>query len=142
MSNSEKNNFHHSLSDKGGNVVNSRKDRNFVEKVWGWEDWIANTPLYCGKKMFLKKDHHCSYHYHKVKDETFYIQSGSMLLKYGKDDNYAEAKEVVLTAGDSFCVPVGLRHQFQGLEDTEFFEFSTQHFDEDSIRITASGKVN
>jgi hypothetical protein len=32
-------------------------------------------------------------------------------------------------------VPIGLRHQMLALEDTELFEFSTQHFDSDSHRI-------
>jgi hypothetical protein len=30
----------------------------------------------------------------------------------------------------------GLRHQMYALEDTELFEFSTQHFDSDSNRIS------
>ena len=29
----------------------------------------------------------------------------------------------------------GLRHQMLALEDTDMFEFSTQHFDEDSYRV-------
>jgi len=40
-----------------------------------------------------------------------------------------------LNRGDKFEVPVGLRHQMVALEDTELFEFSTQHFDEDSCRL-------
>ena len=45
------------------------------------------------------------------------------------------AKTVVLEKGDNFHVCRGLRHQMQALEDTELFEFSTQHFDSDSHRI-------
>jgi len=123
-------------------LVKDRSKRTFVEKVWGWEDWIANTSLYCGKKMFLMKDYKCSYHYHELKDETFYIQSGKMLLRFGKDDDISKAEEVTLVAGDSFYVPVGLRHQFQGIEDTEFFEFSTEHFEADSLRVAPGGKCN
>ena len=37
--------------------------------------------------------------------------------------------------GDSMHVPVGLRHQMIALIDSELFEFSTQHFDDDSYRI-------
>lgn len=37
--------------------------------------------------------------------------------------------------GDNFHIYRGLRHQMQALEDTELFEFSTQHFDSDSHRI-------
>jgi hypothetical protein len=28
-----------------------------------------------------------------------------------------------------------MRHRMYAMEDTEMFEFSTEHFDEDSIRI-------
>ena len=116
----------------------NQKDRVFVEKVWGSEDWIENSPLYCGKKMTLKKGYQCSTHSHLVKAETFYVSSGRMLLRYG----YGETmEEVIMEPGDSFFIPVGMRHQFQGLEDTEFFEFSTQHFDDDCVRFSASGKV-
>jgi quercetin dioxygenase-like cupin family protein len=43
--------------------------------------------------------------------------------------------EKILLPGDSFHVYRGLRHQMIALQDTELFEFSTEHFDEDSYRI-------
>ena len=46
-----------------------------------------------------------------------------------------KAKMKVLKPGDKFYVYPGLRHQMQARSDTELFEFSTQHFDEDSNRI-------
>ena len=54
---------------------------NFVEKVWGHEEWIVNNPKYCGKKLVLKKGYRCSIHKHDIKDETFYILSGTVLLE-------------------------------------------------------------
>ena len=50
-------------------------------------------------------------------------------------DDLNTAQEVELGPGDNFHVYRGLRHQMIALEDTELFEFSTQHFDEDSHRI-------
>ena len=73
--------------------------------------------------------------YHVLKDEVFYIQSGKMLVKYSEDDDLKMAKELILERGDNFHVYRGLRHQMIALEDTELFEFSTQHFDSDSHRI-------
>jgi hypothetical protein len=32
-------------------------------------------------------------------------------------------------------VPIGLVHQLEALEDSELFEFSTQHFESDSHRL-------
>lgn len=51
------------------------------------------------------------------------------------NDSIIDAKKVTLLAGDSFEVAVGIRHQMKALEETELFEFSTQHFDSDSYRL-------
>lgn len=107
----------------------------FVPKGWGFEKWIVNNEKYCGKLLYFAKNMRCSWHYHKIKDEVFYIQSGKILVKYSDDDDLQLAKEIVLEPGDRFHVYVGLRHQMIALEDTELFEFSTQHFDSDSYRI-------
>ena len=58
-----------------------------------------------------------------------------MLVKYSDDDDIENAKELILEKGDNFHVYRGLRHQMIALQDTELFEFSTQHFDSDSYRI-------
>ena len=77
----------------------------------------------------------CSWHYHILKDETFYLQDGKILLKYSDDDDIKKAKEIVLNRGDKFHIYRGLRHQMFALEDTDLFEFSTQHFEHDSNRV-------
>lgn len=107
----------------------------FVPKGWGSEKWIVNNKEYCGKVLYFDKGKKCSWHYHILKDETFYIQSGKILLKYSDDDKIEDAKEIILEKGDKFHVYRELRHQMIAFEDTELFEFSTQHFDEDSYRI-------
>lgn len=106
-----------------------------VPKGWGFEKWIVNNEKYCGKILYLVKDRKCSWHYHKIKDETFYVQSGKIELRYGNDPDIDTAKKIILNKGDHFHIPVGLIHQMYALEDTELFEFSTQHFDEDSHRV-------
>lgn len=107
----------------------------FVPKGWGYEKWIVNKELYCGKLLFFYKGKKCSYHYHKIKDEVFYLQSGKLIVRYGHTDNIEECETILLEAGMNFHVPVGLNHQMEALEDCELFEFSTQHFDSDSYRI-------
>ena len=104
-------------------------------KGWGYEKWIVNNDLYCGKILFFERGKKCSWHYHKIKDETFYVQSGEILLRYGENDDLERSKSIHLKPGDKFYVPPGLRHQMTGLADTELFEFSTQHFEDDSYRI-------
>jgi len=113
------------------------EERVFVPKGWGYEDWIVNKKEYCGKLLFFKKGKRCSWHYHKLKDETFYVHKGELEVRHGwtDDKNGLNTQVTILKAGDTFHIPVGLRHQMTGLTDVEMFEFSTQHFDEDSIRI-------
>ncbi len=109
----------------------------YVPKGWGYEKWIVNSEKYCGKLLFIAKDKQCSWHYHRKKDEVFYIQSGKVVLYYGWDDDIELAKTIILERGDKFHVPIRLKHRMCALEDAELFEFSTEHFDEDSYRIIA-----
>ena len=69
------------------------------------------------------------------KDEVFYLQSGKMLVQYSESDNVETAEEILLTPGQNFYVRPGLRHRMTALEKSELFEFSTEHFDEDSYRV-------
>lgn len=105
-----------------------------VEKVWGKEIWIVNKD-YCGKKLILKKGFRCSMHYHKNKDETFYILKGRVLME-------ADNKKQIMTEGDSIMITPNTKHRFTGLENSEIIEFSTHHEDEDSYRDELSGKVD
>lgn len=113
----------------------TKNSSKIVPKGWGHEVWIVNKKEYCGKLLSFKKGKKCSWHFHKIKDETFYLQSGKILLKYSFEDDIESAEEVVLNPGDSFYIPIGLRHQMCALEESELFEFSTEHFDIDSNRI-------
>ena len=83
----------------------------FVPKGWGFEKWIVNNEEYCGKLLYIVKDRCCSWHYHILKDEVFYLQSGKILVKYSDGDDLNDAQEIVLTPGDSFHVYRGLRHR-------------------------------
>ena len=107
----------------------------YHKKGWGYELWLHNDENYCGKVLHFNKGKGCSFHYHKLKTETFYLQSGLMLIKHSQGDNMREAQETILSPGDVFEVPPGLRHRMIALEDSELIEFSTQHFEEDSYRI-------
>ena len=97
---------------------------NFVPKGWGYEKWIVNNEDYCGKILFFVKGLKCSWHYHKIKRETFYLQSGSIKLFYSFEDSLDDADVIVLHKGDKFEVPVGLRHQMIALEDTESVSYT------------------
>jgi quercetin dioxygenase-like cupin family protein len=106
----------------------------FVEKAWGSELWIENNELYCGKILTLKKGFFCSVHYHKLKDESFFILKGKVKMEL-----FGETK--IMKEGDTVRLKPNTVHRFTGLEDSKIIEISTKHIDSDSYRITESGRV-
>lgn len=107
-----------------------------VEKAWGYELWIHNDSQYCGKLLVFETEYSkFSMHYHMIKNETWYIQSGSFTFDY-IDTETAKKHTKVLRTGDSIYIPAGLPHQLTALENNSIvFEVSTEHFDNDSYRI-------
>jgi quercetin dioxygenase-like cupin family protein len=105
-----------------------------IDKVWGYEEEIVNTSEYCGKFLYLDKGKRSSLHFHKIKDETFYILSGKVLME-------VEGNEKVMIEGDSIRIMPGQKHRFSGLNDSVIIEFSTHHEEDDSYRDELSGDV-
>lgn len=105
-----------------------------VPKAWGEEHWIVNERLYCGKKMVLRKGQQSSLHYHRLKDETFYVLNGRIRLEL-------ENETTILEPGAVVRIHPHMTHRFGGLEDSVFFEFSTGHSDEDVYRLEPSGPM-
>ncbi len=78
------------------------KDKlHIVPKGWGFEKWIVNNDKYCGKLLYIIKDRKCSWHYHKIKDETFYVQRGKIILYFSDIPKDPEkANKIILGPGD------------------------------------------
>jgi len=104
-------------------------------KGWGRELWIVNSKGYCGKILEFNKNKRCSFHYHQLKDETFYLQQGLIELVTSWEDNLETAQKIILEPGNKYHIPQGLRHQIIALEESKLFEFSTTHYESDSYRI-------
>jgi mannose-6-phosphate isomerase-like protein (cupin superfamily) len=107
-----------------------------VNKKWGYELWIHNDTDYCGKLLvFTKSGNKFSMHYHMIKDETWYVQSGAFQFDWIDTEN-GERCYTQIQEGDVIEIKKGLPHQLTALtEEATIFEVSTQHFDEDSYRI-------
>lgn len=116
------------MDDKGYTV-------GFVPKGWGFEKHITNNDKYCGKLLYFVKGRGCSFHYHNVKDEVFYIHKGRIYLYTSDGDDFSKAEVVILNQGDTYHITPGLRHKMLAIEDTELFEFSTHDEPGDSIRV-------
>jgi len=104
-----------------------------VEKLWGSEIWVCNLN-YCGKILKLNKGFRCSLHFHKLKDETFYVIKGEVLMEINN-------RKRKMKVGDAQRIKPMERHRFTGIKDAEIIEFSTHHLDTDSYRLETSGKI-
>jgi mannose-6-phosphate isomerase-like protein (cupin superfamily) len=113
----------------------ARQPVRIVPKGWGREIWIANSEHYCGKILEIRKGKRCSLHYHKVKRETFFLRVGRLKVRVKESALSEQLQEFELHAGECMDVPLGLVHQMEALEDSELYEFSTQHFESDSHRL-------
>ena len=116
-------------------MCRQRKPIHIETKGWGREVWIANTPLYCGKILEMRKGKRCSLHYHKVKTESFYLSRGKLTVRIKESPDWDGLEEFEMVRGDCLDIPPGLVHQMEALEDAELLEFSTQHFESDSYRL-------
>ena len=103
-----------------------------IEKPWGYELLWAHTNQYVGKVLFVKAGESLSLQYHKVKEETMFLESGEILLESGPDEN--NLKPVPFPVGTAFHIPPGTLHRITAKTDCRIFEVSTNHLD-DVVRL-------
>lgn len=110
----------------------------YVKKGWGYEFIWATTDRYCGKILhFDRAGAKFSMHFHKEKDETWYVNAGKFRLKF-IDTTTAELHEQILEQGDVWRNKPMLPHQLECLEDDSIIvEVSTADSVEDNYRILA-----
>src|SRR6266481_1433366 len=59
-------------------MANQTHKGEVVKKPWGYELIWAHTARYVGKVLHINKGESLSYQYHRVKDETVRLLSGSI----------------------------------------------------------------
>ena len=106
-----------------------------IPKGWGKEMIITNNQLYCGKILMFKKGCKFSMHYHLIKDETWFIAEGEFLYRW-IDTETADIYEEELKPGDAVRQLPGQPHQLMAHTDGSIIEVSTEHFDDDSYRVS------
>jgi hypothetical protein len=107
-----------------------------VNKAWGREVIFADTELYCGKLMiFDKVGNKFSMHFHSGKDESWYVQKGSFILRC-IDTTNAKITELTLETGSTWRNYPLQPHQVEALEDDSIIvEVSTRDSVEDNYRV-------
>jgi mannose-6-phosphate isomerase-like protein (cupin superfamily) len=108
-----------------------------IPKGWGYELIWATNDKYCGKIMvFEQAGAKFSMHFHKDKDETWFVNSGRFKLRY-IDTTTATLFEHELKEGDVWHNPPLMPHQLEALDDnSSITEVSTPDSVEDNYRIT------
>ena len=92
-----------------------------VPKGWGSEFIFATNDKYCGKFLNFETGAKFSMHFHAVKDETWYVQSGKFIVQY-IDTTNAEVKDKYLEVGDTWHNPPLLPHRLICVEEGSIIE--------------------
>jgi mannose-6-phosphate isomerase-like protein (cupin superfamily) len=99
-----------------------------VEKPWGHEEWWAHTDRYVAKVLYVRHGHRLSLQYHRVKDETMRVLSGTATFILGDET-------LVLQPGDTVHVPPTTLHRLEARDgDVQVVEVSTPEV-EDVVRV-------
>ena len=81
---------------------------------------------YCKKLIIMKPDQEHPEHYHKTKEETFFILHGDLILNL-------EGKVYNLLPGSIITINPNMKHSFKSIGGCIFEEISTRHLLDDSF---------
>lgn len=109
----------------------TKAERHF--KKWGYEDWLVNNEEFCGKILHFNKGAKFSGHFHGEKQEIQYCYRGKLILRY--TDEQANILEREINVGDIINIPRFQVHQLEAIEESDIFEVSSEHREEDSYRV-------
>lgn len=121
-------------------MIEDRPAVEVISKTWGFEKIIVSDK-YCGKLLYIVKGKHTPMHYHKSKDETFFLHSGKIRIFFfdgGHEEFSRQAaihgpnvmsvmERAILNPGDSFYMPSGRINMIFAIEDAQLYEFSAPH---------------
>lgn len=100
---------------------------------WGREILVAHSKYkYIGKVLFMKAGTKGGLQMHRVKDETGYLFSGELLVRFDNGKGYL--REYTMIAGESIHIPPGAVHQEEAITDCVIFETSNPVFN-DRVRM-------
>ena len=102
-----------------------------LEREWGEEIIIAETPQYLGKLLKMRAGTQGGLQAHRIKEETFFLASGRAIVVH--DDGQGRLLETPMGPGESYHIPPGAVHQVKACLDCVFIETSTPVY-EDRVR--------
>ncbi len=107
-----------------------------IPKTWGREQWLENNELYCLKELHIFAGQRCSLHRHRVKDETFVVRQGVVIVELRK-------RILIVNPDDKIRIKPGEWHRFGSKAGAVMLEVSTHHDDSDVERMPGeeSGRI-
>jgi mannose-6-phosphate isomerase-like protein (cupin superfamily) len=115
--------------------------KGLVPKGWGSEFIWATNDKYCGKFMNFNAGAKFSMHFHKDKEETWYVQSGKFIVRW-IDTKTAKLHEEEIRDGAVWHNPPCMPHQLICLEAGTVIEVSTPDSVEDNYRVMPGDSQN
>ncbi len=102
-----------------------------VDKPWGYELHWAKTDRYVGKIIHVNAGHALSLQYHRVKDETIYLERGRLLFEIQQGADLVRRE---MLPGERVHITPGTVHRMTAIEDSDIFEVSTPEL-HDVVRL-------
>lgn len=103
-----------------------------INKPWGHEIIWSQCDKFVGKILCINKGHKLSRQYHRQKEETIFVLTGTLLLEVGMG---SKMEQISLKRGQSFHVTPGTIHRFcADFGDVELAEVSTPEL-HDVVRL-------
>ncbi len=103
-------------------------------KDWGSENWLHNSPDLCVKILSFNEGARFSLHFHREKEEVFYILSGTVELER-RDTETGEQFIDSFGPGEAILIPRLVPHRITAVTRARILEASTHHEDSDSYRV-------
>ena len=111
--------------------VKNLRDCKKTDKPWGYEILWADTDNYVAKIMYINPNQRMSLQFHKIKEETVYVMSGTLYV--WESENNEEFN--VYDPETVYHVKPGMVHRFgTGASGVTLIEVSTNHLT-DVVRI-------
>lgn len=88
-------------------------------KVWGTTECIHKNSIFEVHRICAKAGGYCSEHYHDMKYNMFWIESGEMKISRFNGDL---VDVTVIKDGMSTIVPPNIWHMFEAVKDTIAYE--------------------
>ena len=100
----------------------SRDAFTVVKKPWGSELVWAMTPKYVGKILRIRKGGRLSLQYHRWKDETIHLLSGTLDFEVEEKGRLVVRR---LRRGEGYRIRPRTKHRMVAVSDCEVLEVST-----------------